>query len=54
MSNGLQISSYLNSMTVTKWKGNPLLQLHFLSSPPSGQGLGMGDACLVFYVWKEK
>lgn len=53
MSNALQISSYLNSVTVTNQKGNPRLELHFLTSPPSGQGLGVGDGCLEFYGWKE-
>lgn len=46
MSNGLQISSYLNSVTVTNSKGNPQRKLHFRRSPASGQSLGLGDACL--------
>ena len=55
MSNGLQISSYLNSVTVTNSKGSPQPKLHFRRSPASGQSLGLGDACLlVSYAWKGK
>ena len=46
MFNGLKISSYLNSVTVTNSKGSPQPKLHFRRSPASGQSLGLGDACL--------
>lgn len=42
MSNGLQMASCLNSVTVTNSKGAPPLHLTLLSSRPLGQGLGMG------------
>lgn len=54
MSNGLQISSYLNSVTVTNSKGNPQWKLCFCKFPAPGLSPGLGDACLVFCAQQEK